>query len=184
LQPIIMFSLIVTCAYLLNRWAEARISKSHYKILKNAGGEELGSRLLKKYYFLCLAVFPSALIEQSLLQPPIFKEMLLLGLSLILFGHLLRYWAISSLGTLWSMRCIALPGLRAVNSGPYRYLNNPEYISRLMDGIGVSVLTGSKVTGLFYVVISALMIRRMNALEQRQLSELGAGFSHLHREAF
>ena len=94
----------------------------------------------------------------------------------------MRYWAISSLGTLWSMRCITLPGLRAVNAGPYRFMNNPEYISRVIDGVGVSLLTGSKITGLTYIVLSAILVRKMNAMEQRQLSELGSGFSHLHRQ--
>ncbi len=183
MQPTIIFSLIVVGAYLLNRYAERRISVGNYKILKSAGGEELGPNLLKKYYLVCLLVFPCALIEQSLLAPRIFKEMLLLGLFLIFSGHMLRYWAISSLGTHWSMRCIALPGLRAVNTGPYRYLNNPEYISRIMDGVGICLLSGSKITGLAYVVISAVLIRKMNAMEQRQLSELGCGFSHLHRQS-
>ncbi len=182
MQPTIIFSLIVASAYLLNRFAEWRISIGNYKILKKAGGEELGSNLLKKYYLICLLVFPCSLVEQSILAPRIFKEMLLLGLFLILTGHMLRYWAISSLGTLWSMRCIALPGLRAVNAGPYRYLNNPEYISRIMDGVGICLLTGSKVTGLVYMVISTALIRKMNAMEQRQLAELNSGFSHLHRQ--
>ncbi len=182
MQPTIIFSLIVACAYLLNRFAEWRISIGNYKILKKAGGEELGSNLLKKYYLVCLLVFPCSLVEQIVLAPRIFKEMLLLGLFLIMSGHMLRYWAISSLGTLWSMRCIALPGLRAVNAGPYRYLNNPEYISRVMDGVGICLLTGSKATGLVYLVVSSVLVRRMNAMEQRQLSELSSGFSHLHRQ--
>ena len=182
MQPTIIFSLIIVGAYFLNRCAEWRISAGHYKILKNAGGEELGSTLLKKYYLLCLLVFPFALVEQSVLSPPIYKEMLRFGLLLILAGHMLRYWAISSLGTLWSMRCITLPGLRAVNAGPYRYMNNPEYISRIMDGVGISLLTGSKITGIAYVVISTILVRKMNTMEQRQLSELGSGFSHLHRQ--
>jgi methyltransferase len=182
LQPTIIFSLIVVGVYFFNRYAECRISANNYKILKNAGGEELGSSLLKKYYLLCLFVFPLALIEQGVMMPPIYKEMLRLGLLLILMGHLLRYWAIFSLGTLWSMRCITLPGLCAVNAGPYRYMNNPEYISRFMDGVGISLLTGSKFTGLIYIVLSAILVRKTNTLEQRQLSELSSGFSHLRRQ--
>ena len=182
MQPTIIFSLIVVGAYFLNRFAEWRISAGNYKILKSAGGEELGSTLLKKYYFICLIVFPLALFEQSLLAPPIYKEMLMIGLLLILTGHMLRYWSISSLGTLWCMRCITLPGLRAINAGPYRYMNNPEYISRFMDGVGISLLTGSKVTGFFYIVLSGIFVRKMNVMEQRQLSELSSGFSHLRRQ--
>lgn len=182
MQPTIIFSLIVVLAYFLNRFAEWRISAGNYKILKDAGGEEIGSTLLKKYYHLCLFVFPLALIEQSILTPPIYKEMILFGLLLILTGYMLRYWAISSLGTLWSMRCIALHGRRASNAGPYRYLNNPEYISRIMDGVGISLITGSKITGISYTVLSLALVRKMSAMEQRQLSELGYGFSHLHRQ--
>ena len=80
------------------------------------------------------------------------------------------------------MRCITLPGFRAVNAGPYRFMNNPEYISRIMDGVGISLLTGSKITGLFYVVLSSIFVRKINAIEQRQLSELSSGFSHFYQQ--
>jgi len=182
LQPTLIFSLIVAGAYLLNRYAERRISSANYRILKDAGAEELGSSLLRKYYLICFLVFPLSLLEQVALQAPVYREMLLLGLTLIFSGHMLRYWAISSLGTFWSMNLIALPGMRAVNAGPYRFLSNPEYISRIMDGLGICLLTGSKITGISYLIISAVFVRKMNALEQRQLSELGASFSQLRRQ--
>jgi len=178
----LIISLIVVSAYLLNRFAEWRVSLGNSKILLDAGGEELGSDLLNKYYAVCFIVFPCALIEQLILQPPIFKEMLVIGLTLIFLGHLLRYWAIFSLGALWSMRCIAIPGMRAINKGPYRYIDNPEYISRIMDGVGVCILTGSKLTGLAYVVASVVFTRKVVALEQRQLSELGSSFSYHGRQ--
>lgn len=182
MQTPVIFGFIVLTGYLLNRWAESRISQKHYVILKSAGGEELDPLLLKKYYLLHLLIFPAAIAEQWIFAQSVFREMLLGGLFLIISGHLIRYWAINSLGNLWSMHCIGLPGLRPLNSGPYKYLNNPEYLSRVLDGVGIALLTGARLSAVLFIVINILTVRKINSLEQRQLAELGYEFPGKHQQ--
>lgn len=172
MQAPVIFGFTVLVGYLMNRWAECRISQQHYSILMTAGGEELDPPLFKKYYLVQLLIFPSAIAEQWIFGMAVYRENLVGGLLLVISGHVLRYWAISSLGNLWSMHCIGLPGLRPLNAGPYRFLNNPEYLSRILDGIGIALLTGARFSALVFIVINILTVRKINSLEQRQLAEL------------
>lgn len=49
----------------------------------------------------------------------------LLGLFVLL--QLARVWVIATLGPRWTTRIIVKPGAPLVRSGPYRYLNHPNY---------------------------------------------------------
>jgi methyltransferase len=51
------------------------------------------------------------------------------GALVILYGllQLLRLWVIASLGKRWTTRIIVLPRAPLVRSGPYRFLNHPNY---------------------------------------------------------
>ena len=48
---------------------------------------------------------------------------------LILFAvlQLLRVWVLATLGDRWTTRIIVLPGALLVKTGPYRFLNHPNY---------------------------------------------------------
>lgn len=173
MQTPVLIGFGVLVGYMLNRWAERRISARNYAVLKSAGGEELASRLIRKYYLVSALIFPAAVLESLVLDPLVWREMILIGLGLVIFGHAIRYWAIGSLGSLWSMHCVGLPGVRPVNAGPYRFFNNPEYMSRVMDGVGIALITGARFSGLAFLIASYMITRRLANLEQRQLSELG-----------
>lgn len=183
MQTPVMIGALVLVGYVLNRWAECRISTRNYQVLKTAGGEELACSLVKKYYIVSALVFPAAVLESFLLDPLVWREMILIGLGLVIFGHMMRYWAIGSLGTLWSMHCIGLPGVRPINAGPYRFLDNPEYVSRVLDGIGIALITGARFSGLLFLLASYLLTKRLASLEQRQLAELGGVLTKMYRQA-
>ncbi len=48
-------------------------------------------------------------------------------LALFALLQLGRVWVISTLGARWTTRIIVQPGAPLVRSGPYRYLNHPNY---------------------------------------------------------
>ena len=56
--------------------------------------------------------------------PPIHVVPLILYMLL----QLGRLWVISTLGERWTTRIIILPGAPLVKSGPYRWLNHPNYL--------------------------------------------------------
>jgi isoprenylcysteine carboxyl methyltransferase (ICMT) family protein YpbQ len=152
-----------------SRLAEWRVHQRNYRVLMAAGAEERAPLLAKLYYATHWLLVPAALLEQLLLHPAVSRMMLTGGLVAIAGALALRVWSIQSLGGLWTMRCLALPGLRERALGPYRWIRNPEYLSRLIDGIGICLVLGSQITLLAYLILTLALNRRLSALEKDQL---------------
>jgi len=83
-----------------------------------------------------------------------------------------RHWAIRSLGRLWSKRCVFIPGMPHIRSGPYRFVANPEYLSRLLDGIGLCLVLGATTVIIPYALSVILMSYRIVKTEVRQIREV------------
>ena len=165
------FRIAALAAYLVTRVAEICIHRSNYQVLRRAGAEELIPKLMQRYYLHSLLILPASMIECMFtgFDPP--ARAVQLGLAALAIGAMLRIWAIASLGIQWSMRCLALANMRARSVGPYRFFANPEYLSRLIDGVGICVVLGGCFIPLVYVIIQLVMQRRITNVEGRQLLE-------------
>ena len=166
------FRIAALAAYLVTRVAEICIHRSNYRVLRKAGAEELIPKLMRRYYLHSLLIIPASIIERMVVGVEPSPMAVQLGLVALSIGLLLRIWAIASLGTQWSMRCLALTNMRALSSGPYRFLENPEYLSRLIDGAGMCVVLGGRVVPLLYVIVQLVIQRCITTVEGRQLIEL------------
>ena len=89
----------------------------------------------------------------------------------LLFGaaKALKYWAIASLGRLWSFRVLVLPGASLVTTGPYRWLRHPNYVGVMGELLGAAVLLHAPIAGVVGVVVFGLLLRRRIAVEERAL---------------
>lgn len=166
------FRIAALAAYLVTRAAELTIHRANYRVLRKAGAEELIPQLMRRYYLYSFIIIPAAWLECQLLQrePPLMAVQV--GLTMMAGAVMLRAWAISSLGVRWTMRCLALPGMRATGIGPYRYLDSPEYLSRLIEGVGLGLLLGGRITLICFVILLVALQRRITRIETRQLVEL------------
>jgi methyltransferase len=171
--PEILIWAAVITAFAMSRIAEYRVHTGNYSLLIDAGAEELQPRFMKQYYRLTLLIVPFAMIEHFAYETPIFKEMLIGGLFFMAFGLSLRLWSIHVLGTFWSMRCLSLRGITKVKAGPYRFFNNPEYLSRMFDAVGICLIFGAQVTGLTCLTLLTMMTLKIATVEKRQIREVG-----------
>lgn len=165
----------VVSAYLLVAMAEHRMHHFNYQFLMVAGGEELIPGLMSKYYkfiYLCLVV---AVLERIFFRDGTsdVPELKFLGSFLLFTGFVLRQWSIRTLGRLWSKRCVFIPGMPHIKSGPYRFMANPEYLSRLIDGVGLCLVLGATWTLLPYVFLVTVLSYRITKIESRQIREVG-----------
>ena len=95
------------------------------------------------------------------------------GAALFAAAKLLKWWAIRSLGPAWTFRVIVVPGMRLVDTGPYRFVPHPNYIAVVGELLGVALMTGARVMGpLATAGFGALMLRRI-AVERRALDRRG-----------
>ena len=98
---------------------------------------------------------------------------LLIGLTLIFIGELLRIWAVSYAGGITRTTKVGAPSL--CTTGPYSYTRNPLYIGNMIIYTGVVCVAGSYnilsmliITWTFFIIQYYLIIK----LEQNRLIEI------------
>lgn len=166
---------VVGLGTILCRLAEWRLHRRNYVILRHAGAREGHAQLVSLYYLVTALPLPFAAGEMVLWPTPPNSARLAAGLATLMAALALRCWAIHSLGTLWTMRCMALPGMRHLNHGPYRYVNNPEYLSRVIEILGIGLVFGAGRTVLLLLPLTVLLAWRVAASELAQVLTAGRG---------
>jgi methyltransferase len=143
---------------LVETWISARNSK----VLLQKGAVEIAPFLLPIMAFLYGIMFAGSLVEYVVIprQIPFYWA----GSFFLLFclAKILKFWAVSSLGSFWTMRVLILPESNVVTSGPYRWIRHPNYVAVLME-IAATTLIG-KCFYTFAVVIvmfSATLVLRI-----------------------
>ena len=127
----------------LQRLVELPIAAANRKRLLAAGGHEVGAG----HYPLIVAVHAAWLATLWWLAPG--RPIHLPFLALFILIELGRIWVLRTLGPRWTTRIIVVPGEKLVASGPYRYLNHPNYLV-VIGEIGVLPL----VFGLWQVALA------------------------------
>ncbi len=178
LNFLLMSWMALILAYLLTRLAEYRIHRVNYDFLIFAGGEEILAKRMRIFYFVGFLAIPLTFVDyywrvkggHSAVVVPTSLQMS--GLALILGALVLRLWAMRSLGHRWSMRCVFVSGYPRTASGPYKFINHPEYLSRYCEGIGFCLYLGSLLAAGVFTLVFWLAARAVVAWELRQLRAL------------
>ncbi len=93
------------------------------------------------------------------------------GIGVFLAAKLLKWWAILSLGRLWSFHVLVLPGAPLVTGGPYRFLRHPNYLGLIGEIAGVALMMRAPFTGAgAAIAFGALLLARIR-VEERLLRE-------------
>ena len=79
---------------------------------------------------------------------------------LILFGllQLARIWVIATLGERWTTRIIILPGEPLVTSGPYRWVNHPNYLIVIGEFAVLPLVFGLPMVAILFSLLNGLML--------------------------
>ena len=115
----------------------------------------------------------STLVE-GLLRGPAFPVYWPAALVLFLLVQPLRYWAILSLGESWNTKILVVPGAKPVRSGPYRYLNHPNYVVVVVEILTFPLIFGAWLTALVFTLLNAAVLRVRIREENRALREMAS----------
>jgi len=77
---------------------------------------------------------------------------------LFLLLQLGRIWVISTLGDRWTTRIIVLPGAPLVKSGPYRWLNHPNYLIVIGEFAVLPLVFDLPVIAIVFSVLNGLLL--------------------------
>jgi len=82
----------------------------------------------------------------------------------------LRYWAIASLGDRWSTRVLVPPDEPPLATGPYRYLDHPNYVAVVAELAALPLMLGAGRTAVWATIGNAAVLRARIAVERAALA--------------
>lgn len=153
----------------VERLIELRLSVRNAKWAFERGGVEVGQahyRFMTVFHTLFLV---ACVAEPWLLDRPFVAPWGYVALGLAVLAQLLRYWAITTLGTRWNTRVIVLPEWEPVTGGPYRYFRHPNYVAVVLELLVLPLVHGAWVTALVFTVGNALLLRVRIRVEEEAL---------------
>jgi methyltransferase len=161
--------------------AEARLSRRHERALRARDAIEPPGDV----YPLMAIVYPAAFLlmgAEGLWRasaagagPGDGPAWFVSGLLMFVAGKGLKYWAIRSLGDLWSFRVLILPGAPLVRTGPYAYIDHPNYVGIAGELGGTAMMMGAIITGPAMTIAFGLVLRARVRFETAALRRLAGG---------
>ena len=110
-----------------------------------------------------------AMAIEGLVRGPADTRLLAAGATVFLGAKLLKWWAILTLGSLWSFRVLVVPGAPLIATGPYRFLRHPNYVGLAGEAIGAAMLWQAPIAGLIGGLAFGALVWRRIAVEEAAL---------------
>jgi methyltransferase len=161
----------LVAAVAAERCFELWLSRRNAAWARQAGALEYGAGHLRWMKVLHTAFFVAAPAEVWLASRPFIPALGIACLVLVLLAQALRYWAIATLGRRWNVAVLVLPGVPAVNSGPFRYLKHPNYVAVVIEGLALPALHSAFITAGVFTLLNAWLLRVRIRCEESALRE-------------
>ena len=152
----------------VQRLGELAWSKRNERRLRERGAVEYGRSHYPAMVALHVGWLASTLVEAR--RPSAVPQRVrALALGAFVVAQPLRYWAIASLGDRWSTRVLVPPGEAPLTSGPYRYVDHPNYVAVVVELAAMPLALGAWRTAAWATIANAEVLRRRVRVERRAL---------------
>lgn len=95
------------------------------------------------------------------------------GVLLMAASKGLKYWAIAHLGERWTFKVLVLRGAPLVRTGPYQYVDHPNYIAVFGELAAMALMMSAWISGPVMTLMFAIALRARLAVEVRALRNGG-----------
>lgn len=153
----------------LERLAELVVSKRHATWAFARGGVEYGERHYPFMAAVHAALLVSCVVEVAVADRPFIAWLGWPMLGLVLLTQALRWWCVATLGKQWNTRVIVVPGVPLVTSGPYRWVQHPNYIAVIVEVAALPLVHTAWVTALVFSAANAVLLAVRIPVESRAL---------------
>ena len=161
---------IVVGVLAAQRLGELVWSKRNERRLRARGAVEHGRSHYPVMVALHAGWLASTLVESG--RPStVARSVRRVALGAFLVAQPVRYWAISSLGDRWSTRVLVPPDEAPVTTGPYRYLDHPNYAVVVTELAAAPLMLGAWRTALWSTLANAALLRTRIAVERSALHD-------------
>lgn len=150
----------------VQRLAELVLARRNHRALLARGAIEVGERHYKAFLALhagWLLALPVAIDPRTSVSIP----------WLFVFGLLQcgRFWVIATLGTRWTTRVMVLPGATRIRSGPYRFVDHPNYLVVCGEVAVVPLMFGAWTLAVIASALNLLLLRKRLVVENEALAK-------------
>ena len=83
-----------------------------------------------------------------------------------------RLWVLTTLGSRWTTRVMVLPGAQRIRSGPYRYVNHPNYLIVTGEIAVTPMMFGAWTLALGASVLNLVLLRIRVGVENTALEDV------------
>ncbi len=156
----------------LERLAELVISKRNAAWSMAHGGRESGRAHYAVMVALHTGLLVGMLVEAWVRRPEVGALLAGVMLVLVLASQALRWWCIATLGRRWNTRVIVVPDLPLVRTGPYRFLDHPNYVAVVVEGFALPLVHAAWVTALVFTVANAVLLTVRLRVENAALASV------------
>ena len=148
---------------------EAVLSRRHERALRARGAWEPPDDVYRLMQLAYPLAFAAPLLEGWWHGP---RGLAWWGVGAALFatGKVLKYWAIASLGPLWSFRVLVLPGVPLVSGGPYRFMRHPNYAGVVAEILGVTTMMAAPVAGVAALAVFGVLLWKRVRIEEQAMA--------------
>jgi methyltransferase len=150
---------VLVAAVGVERVAELVVSTRNLRWSRARGGREYGQGHYPAMVVLHTGLLLACVLESGLAHRPIVALLAGPMLAVVLLAQALRWWCITTLGPRWNTRVVVVPGLPLVARGPYRWLNHPNYVAVVAEGIALPLVGSAWITAITFTVLNAALLR-------------------------
>jgi methyltransferase len=166
--------LVLLAALAAERLVELVLSQRHAAWARARGGFEVGRGHFRLMALLHTSLLLGCAAEVLFLARPFNPVLAAPMLLLVVLAQALRYWAVATLGPMWNVRVIVVPGAAVVDRGPYRLVRHPNYVAVVVEGLALPLLYGAWITALVFTVLNAaLLVVRIRCEEDALAAHMG-----------
>ncbi len=158
---------LVVGVLVLQRLVELVLAQRNHRVLAAKGAVEFGWR----HYPALVALHAGWLVALLVtIDPKTPVSVPLLAVFVLLECG--RVWVIATLGSRWTTRIMVVPGAKRIRTGPYRYLDHPNYLIVCGEIAVVPLMFGAWPLALVASVLNLLALRTRIRIENQALAEV------------
>jgi methyltransferase len=170
----LLFFTVVVLLVGLERLAELVVSRRNAAWSLRNGGYETGREHYPVMVLLHTGLLVGMLVEAWVRRPDVPLSLAASMFALVLASQALRWWCIATLGRRWNTRVIVVPGLPLVRSGPYRFLQHPNYVAVVVEGVALPLVHAAWITAAVFTVANAALLTVRLRVENAALASVGS----------
>ena len=150
----------------IQRLAELALARRNQRALAARGAIEVGRR-----HFPAIVALHAAWLVALLatIDPRTPASMPLLAVFVLLQCG--RLWVLTTLGSRWTTRVLVVPGAPRIRSGPYRYVNHPNYLIVIGEIAVTPMMFGAWTLAVAASVLNLLLLRIRVRVENAALED-------------